>query len=433
MVKITGTSMKGKEVNGQKIREVIDNVIIDHGKTRITCNKAIQYLDNNEIELFGNVVVVRDSVNIFTERGFYKGNEEVAYSNSSLLLNDGKVILTAKKGYYYLDENRAEFYNDVAMFDSTSKLLAQKLFYWKDLEKAIATGNVKMADTSSIVFADSLITNKITKNTFAYQNVRVVNKDNELNVYGQYLEYKNDEKYSKMLGNPVLVQIDTSDNGIIDTLMIKSETMEMYGDSLNNKLIASDSVEIIRSDFLAKNDKTIYYRGEDRIYTEKKDSDISRQPVMWFTDTQLSGDTIDVFLKNKTIDLIDIKNDSFILSSFPEFDMRFNQISGDSIKIYFSDNNIDRTDVKGNVLSIYYMFEDEEENGLIKSSAERARLIFKDNSIEEVKFYVSVENEFHPESVVKNNERDFTLPAFIILGNKPLKNEFLKRIKFNAK
>jgi len=432
-IRIVGKTLIGKVINGQRIKEVVDNVIINHGKTKITCNKAIQYLDTNEIELFGNVIVVKDSVFIFTERGFYRGNDEVAYSNNSLLLNDGKVILTAKKGFYFLNEERAEFYNDVSMFDSESKLIAQKLIYLKNIEKAVATGKVKLSDTSSVVFADSLITNKKTKNTFAYQNVRIINKENELNIYGSYLEHKSNKKYSKVLGEPLLVQIDTSSSGVVDTLMIKSVTMEMFGDSLNNKLIATDSVEILRGDLLAKNDKTIYFNKEDRIYTEKPDKELASQPLMWFTDNQLSGDTINVYLKNRNINYIDIRQEAFILSSFPEYDFRFNQISGDSVKIYFKNNNIDITDVKGNVLSIYYLFDDEEKNGLIKSSSEDAKLIFNKNTIKEVKFFVSVENEFHPESVIKNKEKDFTLPRFFVAKQKPMKKEFFKRIKTNSK
>ncbi|MFA8343222.1 MAG: OstA-like protein [Rhodothermaceae bacterium] len=432
-VEITGRTLIGKEIDGQRIKEVVDEVIIKHGKTKITCNKAIQFIDTNEIELFGNVVVVKDSVIIFTERGFYRGNDEVAYSNNSLVLDDGKVILTAKKGFYFLNEERAEFYNDVSMFDSESKLFAQKLIYWKETEKAVATGEVKLSDTSSVVFSDSLITNKKTNDTFAYQNVRVVNKDNELNVYGSYLEHKSKDKYSKVLGKPLLVQVDTSSSGVIDTLMIKSVTMEMFGDSLSNKLIATDSVEIIRGDFLAKNNRTIYYKGEERLYTEKSDLELAPQPIMWFTENQLSGDTINVYLKNNNIDFVDVRQEAFILSTFPEFDFRFNQISGDSVKIFFKDSNIDVTDVKGNVLSIYYLFDEEEENGLIKSSSEDAKLIFKDNSIDEVKFYVSVENEFHPEAVIENNEKDFTLPRFFVAKQKPVKKEFLKRIKNNLK
>lgn len=432
-VRIVGKSLKGKEINGKRVREVIDNVIINHGKTKITCDKAIQYLDLNEIELLGNVIVVKDSVNIFTERGFYKGNEEIAYSENSLLLDDGKVILTAQKGYYYLNENKAEFFKNVSMFDSKSKLFAQNLLYWRETEKAIATGDVKLADTSSIVFADSVISNKKSNDVFAYRNVQVVNKENELNVFGQYLEYKNEEKYSLVLGKPVLMQIDTTDNDVIDTLMIKSAKMEMFSDSVNNKLVATDSVEIIRGDFLSKNDRTVYYRGENRIYTVKSNTDYSNQPVMWFNDTQLSGDTINVYIKENNIDHINIENESFILSTFPEYDFRFNQISGDSVKIFFEGNNITRTDVLGKVLSIYYMFEDDEANGLIKSSAERARIIFEDNNIDEVKFYISVENEFHPETVIKNKERDFTLPMFKLVEDKPIREKFFNRIKTKLK
>ena len=113
----------------------------------------------------------------------------------------------------------------------------------------------------------------------------------------------------------------------------------------------------------------------------------------------------------------------------PKYKFRYNQISGDTIKLFFDDSKLQRTEVAGNVLSIYYMFEDDEPNGLLKSSAERAKIYFNKNKVENVKLYGSPASEYHPEGLVKGKEKSFTLPNFILYKNRPSRNYFLKYFK----
>ena len=94
-LKILGDSLKGKVVDGQNIREVIGNVIITQDDIKITCNKAIQYISSNNAELIGNVIIVQDSVIIKTERGRYFGNIKIAYSDSTVYLNNMELDLIA--------------------------------------------------------------------------------------------------------------------------------------------------------------------------------------------------------------------------------------------------------------------------------------------------------------------------------------------------
>jgi hypothetical protein len=82
--------------------------------------------------------------------------------------------------------------------------------------------------------------------------------------------------------------------------------------------------------------------------------------------------------------------------------------------------------VRGNVLSIYYLYEDEEPNGLLKSSSEEAKILFKNNGVENVRLYGNPISEYHPENLVEGKEKDFTLPTFVLVKNKPTKEELLK-------
>jgi hypothetical protein len=99
-------------------------------------------------------------------------------------------------------------------------------------------------------------------------------------------------------------------------------------------------------------------------------------------------------------------------------------MSGDTILLSFRDGKLSRTKVDGSVLSIYYMYEEGEPNGLLKSSANKIVIDFENRCVREVSLFGSPITEYHPENKVVNNEKSFTLPTFILYDNRPSKSEF---------
>lgn len=426
-VVVVGDSLIGKTINGQNIREVIGNVVITQGDVVITCEKAIQYLVRNEFELIGNVVATQDSIIVKTERGFYYGESRIARSDTNVNLSEPGFNLNAKKGRYYYNQDLAHFTGDVVLVDSSFTLTSQELFYFSAEEKIIAKTNVQVIDTSSIIFADSLRHYRNEKISFAFGNVRVDNFANDLIIYGDSLYNDNNKQYSRVTGSPLFMQIDTSSSVKIDTLLLSSKVMESFNDS-TKKFIATDSVKIIRGDFASLNDKSILYNDEERIETHKLNHD-SNRPIIWNEETQLVGDSIFIHLKERDLDWIDVRGSSVIISKKEDYDWRYDQISGERINMFFVDGDIIRTEVYNSVLSIYYMFEEGEPSGLIKSSSQTAKIFFEEGQVVDVRLYQSVISEYHPENLVIGKEREFTLPQFIIYGNRPLKQELLKRIR----
>jgi len=424
---VMGDSLRGKVVNGEAIREVFGNVVITQKNVRITCNKAVQHLSKNEVELIGNVIVTQDSIVVRSERGYYFGDSEKTYSDTTIHLTDGRMDLLADKGYYYIPAKKAFFFGNVLLTEDTTKVYSDSLTYFEKEEKAVAVGNVKVQDSTTIIYADSLIHFRDDKNTFAFGNVKLVSTENNIQLFGERLEDYGKLNDTKIFGSPALIQIDTSKQGEIDTLMILSEMMEAHKDS-SKSLFASDSVKILRGDFSSLNNHTNYYQnaGHIKIY---KTSEEEKQPILWAGNSQVTGDSIDIYLKDSQIKLINIFHNCLIVSTMKDYEFRYNQISGDTVKLFFDDGNLQRTDVAGSVLSIYYMFEDDEPNGLLKSSAERAKIYFNDNKVENVKLYGSPASEYHPEGLVKGKEKSFTLPNFILYRNRPGKKYFLKYFK----
>ena len=433
-ITVIGDSLVGKVVEGESVREVYGNVVLQQGNVTITCNRAIQFISRNDAELIGNVVAKQDSLTIYTGKAFYFGTERKAESRSGVKLDDQKVILTADSGDYFFDEDKAFFRHNVILYDTTSTLTSDELTYYKSENRMIAVSNVRIIQEQNIIEADSLEYFRDARITIADHNVMIGNQGNNVQIYGEHLEDYAKLNYSLINKDPLLVQVDTtfvrsSEYEIprmrLDTLLIRSSVMEAWRDTID-LFKARDSVRIVRGQFASRNDFTIYYRDEDKIVIEKRDKNLN-QPVLWFENTQLTGDSVTIYLRENKIRLLDVDMNSFLLSQNQNYRDRYDQISGNRIAIFFEEGDINKTEVYGGVLSIYYLYEDSLGNGLTKSSSQDAVISFSDDQVSEVRLYGSPASEYYPENQVLGKELQFTLPLFNLRKNRPIKEELIKR------
>ncbi len=429
-ITVIGDSLVGKVVNGESVREVVGNVRLSQGNVNVTCNMAIQYLARNEAELIGNVIAKQDSLTLQTEKGYYFGNLKKTKSTSGIILDDTKIVLSADSGQYFFDDAKAFFQTNVKLVDSVTTLIADELTYYKNQDKSVAVGNVNINDRSNIIYADTLTHLRNTKFSIADGNVSITNIRDNLTIFGNHLEDDGELKYTLIDKNPVLMQVDTSitrDDSLrvivsIDTLLIKSKVMESFR-SGTNVFKATDSVKILRGGFASVNDLTTYYRDDEKIITAKIDENSSR-PVLWYENSQLMGDSITIFLEAGEIKSLTVNYNSFMLSQNKIFLQRFDQTSADSVHLYFLNNRLERAEFAGKVQSIYFLLDDDVPNGLVKSTAHKAVIVFKENQIDQVRLYGSPTSEYYPEVKVEGLERTFTLPKFVLKENRPLKKDF---------
>ena len=440
-ITITGKKFVNSTVNGEMVREVFDEVVLTQGNVRVTCNHATQYISRNEAELDGNVVATQDTVIITTSHGYYYGNEKKAQSNVGVTLYDKKVTLTADTGVYFFDLDKAIFQHRVKLVDTSSTLTSKLLIYFKKQGKSIAVGNVKIVDSANTIYADTLVHFRDTRVSIADSHVKINSKSNSSIICGNHLEDYPDSSYTMVTKNPLFIQIDssyvlkkdttaartnkdTSKVLQIDTLVIKSLKMEAYRDTMNI-FKAEDSVQIVRGDFSSKNDFTEYYRSKGKIVTYKINLRAG-QPVIWYENSQLTGDSVAIYLVDNKIDKLEVYRSAFILSQNEKYKDRYDQISGGKLIIHFDDMGIRETEVFGGVHSIYYLYDNNEPNGMTKSSSEYAKILFLNKKVDEVKLYSSPTSEFYPEKKVAGNELAFTLPGYVVYNNRPVKNLLLK-------
>ena len=126
--------------------------------------------------------------------------------------------------------------------------------------------------------------------TIADIDVRIKSVENNVTVYGSHFEDYDKKHYSLMTGTPLLVQIDTSSDGKIDTLLITSRTMEAYRDSANERFIAMTA-------FRSCATRCRHVPAMERTCWRKKTvswRSLQKNPIVWYGDNQLTGDSIAV-------------------------------------------------------------------------------------------------------------------------------------------
>jgi lipopolysaccharide export system protein LptA len=373
----------GKNVNGEDVRELTGNVHLVQGNVLVWCDRAVQHLSKNEVELMGRVRILRDTVTLTAKRGTYYGNTKKAVCEDGVRLETTHVILLADSGTYFTEEKRSFFHSHVRVIDSTTTIFSDKLTY---LEKE--------------------------RESIAVHNVKVINADNNVKLFGDYLEHFDGTRYSRITEQPRLMQIDTSSKGVIDTLVVKSILMESYDDS-TKKLIATDSVAMARGPLSVR-------CGWARYFTQKQFIELHLEPVVWYDDNQASGDSITLFMSHNKLQHAVIRGRTFALSlSDSVYPARYNQLTGRKIEMFFQDDKLHEMAVDQNAISLYYLYDGKDPNGANKTSGDEITMTFLEGKIDLIRIVKGIEGTYYPENMVLKKESKYNLDGFELRTDRP--------------
>lgn len=373
----------GKRVNGEDLQELNGHVRLRQGNVRVWCDRAIRFLVRDEVELMGNVKVVRDTVTLTARHGRWFGNDRKAVCDGAVQLTTSHVVLTADFGDYFTEESRAIFRNHVVVKDASSTIFCDALTYYEKRRESIAV-----------------------------QNVRVENHENNLVLYGNHLIHSDSLQYSKMTEQPYVVQIDTASSGEIDTLEVRSSTMESYNDS-TGRLFASDSVAIVKGKLAARCALAKYYRSRGIM-------DLNEEPVVWYDDNQLTGDSISLALENGKLSRAYVRGRAFAVSpSDSLYPLRCNQLSGQRMTFAFSDSKLRRVDVEQNSISLYFLYDGRDPNGANKTSGDFISMTFAGGKPDIIRVRKGVEGSYYPENMVGKEHGKYNLDGFRLRLNRP--------------
>ncbi|MGZ8525305.1 MAG: OstA-like protein [Chitinophagaceae bacterium] len=313
-----------------------------------------------------------------------------------------------------------------------------------DTIKAAKDPVISKKDTAQNILADSLLTQR-PADTTAIKNLAANEKDSALRIAkDSLLSRRPMDKLAKRdsLGIDAsretrLVKLnakDSAQNIATDTLLSRKLPGRMEGrdslvvdtikgrkalainekDSTNRYFEAYRNVRIF-SDSLQSVCDSMFYSFRDSIFRLYQD------PVVWAQKSQITGDTILLFTKNKKPDKVEAFENSFLVNRLE--DDVFNQIKSARMDGWFVDGNIDSVRAKAFAECIYYIQDDDSAyTGINQSQCDIIDIYFENKELDKVVFRSAVTGTLWP--IRQKSPQEMQLPGFRWLEERRPKTKY---------
>ena len=457
---------------GKDVQRLIGNVVMRQDSTYFYSDSAYYNENTKFFDGFGNVHInVNDSINIYSKLLKYNGETKFAELFHDVILKDDSTVLKTQYMTYDRVGHLATYPNKGTITRNDKKLVSKKGYYRDDIKVLYFRKDVVGTMPDYKIVSDTLVYDTENEMMYFYGPTNIYNKENTLiGNYGWYntlteLAYldrratlKNKEQsmtadtmyynkgtgYAKALSDVIIE--DTTYKAIltgehaemwrnigkcmitdnlktiyhkeVDTLFATADTMYVYFDTANNKvqhIKAFYNVRFFRNDIQGKCDSMHYVVADSMIYMRTK-------PVIWADNSQLSGDLIDIKIKEQSIENFLMHPNAFVIQE--DSISGFNQVKGKKIRVFFKDNEINNMFNEGNAETVYWLRDDDGSLiGVNFSQSSEMDIIIRNNQISNIKYYKNIKETLYPLEQVKDNME--YLNGFLWLEDeKPVREEF---------
>jgi lipopolysaccharide export system protein LptA len=164
----------------------------------------------------------------------------------------------------------------------------------------------------------------------------------------------------------------------------KAETDTMrFITAFRNVRIYNDSLQAVAD--------SMFYSGLDSAFQ------LYYNPVAWAKGSQVTGDTIFMYTKNKKPARLFVFENAMLIQDVRAKAEFFNQIKGRTLNAYFKNGEIDFVKAKGSSESIYYAQDsDSAYVGMNRTTADMIDMFFENKEAKKVKFTSSVKGITYP-------------------------------------
>lgn len=194
-----------------------------------------------------------------------------------------------------------------------------------------------------------------------------------------------------------------------DTATKNANDTIRYFQAFHNVRIFNDSLQSVCD--------SLYYTSRDSVFRLYKD------PLVFANNSQIAGDTIHLYTKNKKADRIYVFDNGIIINEVKK-DVMYNQMAGRTLNGYFKEGNIDYMRVKGSPAeSIFYpQDKDSAFTGMNRAKGDVIDIYFVDKAVNRVKFINDVNGTFFPIKQIPVDQKQ--LAKFEWLDKRRPKNKF---------
>lgn len=354
-----------------------------NGTSVLTSDEGTYYADLKDFYFKEDVKLVDPQYNLESDSLLYNTNTEVATFISETYIEDSakRTILTSE-GFYDLKNKYASFGRRPVIHDGPMVIIANQVDTDDRTGMSVLTGNAIFRDTAEgvSVLANSIVSNRNTGTMIATQKpLMVITQDKDSTFIAA------DTLYSGRLSElPVITDSLTADSlnvQVVTKDTVANDSTDRFFRAYHNVRIFSDSLQAVSD--------SLFYSGKDSIFR------LFTDPVVWSGNSQVTGDTIYMYTKNKKPHQLYVFENGLMVNK-TGIDM-YNQIKGNRLYGYFTEGEIDNIRAKGNAESIYYAKDQEDKLiGINKASSDIIDMRFKNKELNKVVFISAVTGRMLP-------------------------------------
>lgn len=421
----------------KKLAFLDGGVRLTDGKGTLT-TPDLEYDMTTDIGIYkhGGKVVNKKTVLTSREGYYYAGLRDVYFKQNVELKDPGYFIKTDSL-LYNTESQTARFIAYTLIKDSSGRTIETKEGYYNmQTGKAEFGGRPVIKDGKLTVTANSIATDDSTGISHAKGNVIIIDSVQNTTIIAG--EVFNDSKKDRILATRKPLMIVKQDN---DSIYITADTLfsarltDLYGqkdsvlkdtvkgtkvmnvknkDSTNRYFEAYRHVRIFSDSLQAVSD-SMFYSFKDSTFRLYQD------PVLWAKESQITGDTILLFTKNKKADKMKVFENSFLVNRLdPEI---YNQIKATRMDAYFKEGNIDSVRANGFAECIYFLQdEDSAYTGINDSKSDIMDIYFNNQELQKVVFRSSVTGTIWP--IKQKDPKEMRLENFRWLDDRRPKTKY---------
>ncbi len=358
--------------NKRSTFEAFGRVEMNQGDTIFLYGNYLYYDGNTKLaKVRENVRLEKDSLTLFTDSLDFDRVGNIGYYFQGGMLIDPQNELSSFWGQYEPNKNIALFKDSVELINPQFVLTSDTLKYATDTHIAYIVSPSKIVSDSGIIYTSNGWYNTDTQEALLLDQSTVINKEGNRFLRGDSMFYHKERGYGEVFGNMYLedtikkiilrghygIYDQNTDYAMAtdsaycieysqkDSMFMHADTLRMIPDSTFRQLKAYHNVRIYRTDLQAICD-SLQFNSRDSILR------LYKNPVLWSEGRQLTGDTIDIFMNDSTIDYAYIRKYAFSVEQ--KDSLHFNQLKGMMLKMYFNEGKIKRVYAEENVETIVY-------------------------------------------------------------------------------
>lgn len=309
-------------------------------KSVLTSVEGYYYADLKDVYFKKKVELKDPAYYLRSDSLLYNTESEVARFIAETFIQDSsKRTIITREGYYDTKNKKAEFGSRPIIQDGKTKVVADRVRFNDSTGISQAEGNAIVIDSTqqTVIIAGEIFRNDKAESILAFNKPLMIVKQDEDSIYIT-ADTLFSARLSDLYATPDSLKKDTIKGMKVMDTKTKDST-NRYFEAFYHVRVFSDSVQSVCD--------SMFYSFKDSVFRLYKD------PVVWSRASQVTGDTILLFTKDRKADRIKVFENSLLVNKVQgDF---FNQVKSARMDGFLTEGSMDSVKARGFAECVYYI------------------------------------------------------------------------------